>query len=77
MILLGVIWTFNMFPIIFLLLGQNNSGDTDILVTYAYRKAFTGVSDYSGAASYGMVILAILLVFSTFYRRYQAKTEQA
>ncbi|MEU3460044.1 sugar ABC transporter permease [Streptomyces sp. NPDC006733] len=76
-ILLGVIWTFNMFPIIFLLLGQTNSGDTDILVTYAYRKAFTGVSDYSGAASYGMVILAILLVFSTFYRRYQAKTEQA
>ncbi|MDJ0341232.1 sugar ABC transporter permease [Streptomyces sp. H10-C2] len=76
-ILLGVIWTFNMFPIIFLLLGQNTTGDTDILVTYAYRKAFTGVSDYSGAASYGMVILAILLVFSTFYRRYQAKTEQA
>ncbi|MCM2428822.1 carbohydrate ABC transporter permease [Streptomyces sp. RKAG337] len=76
-ILLGVIWTFNMFPIIFLLLGQNTSGDTDILVTYAYRLAFTGVSDYSGAAAYGMVILAILLVFSTFYRRYQAKTEQA
>lgn len=76
-IMLGVIWTFNMFPIIFLLLGQNTSGDTDILVTYAYRKAFTGVSDYSGAASYGIVILSLLMVFSTFYRRHQLKSEQA
>ncbi len=76
-ILLGTIWTFNQFNIIFLLLGQNNGGDTDILVTYAYRKAFSGVSDYSGAATYGIVILSLLLAFSTFYRRHQLKTEQA
>jgi arabinogalactan oligomer / maltooligosaccharide transport system permease protein len=68
-ILLSTVWTFNMFPIIYLLLGNNTTGDTDILVTYAYRKAFTGVSDYSGAASYGIVILLILVAFSTFYRR--------
>nr|WP_225845195.1 sugar ABC transporter permease [Streptomyces sp. HPF1205] len=73
-ILLSTVWTFNMFPIIYLLLGNNTTGDTDILVTYAYRKAFTGVSDYSGAASYGIVILLILVAFSTFYRR-QLKTQ--
>ncbi len=76
-VLLGTIWTFNQFVIIFLLLGQTNSGDTDILVTYAYRKAFSGVSDYSGAATYGIVILALLIAFSTFYRSHQLKTEQA
>lgn len=75
-ILLSTVWTFNMFPIIFLLLGNNTTGDTDILVTYAYEKAFTGVSDYSGAAAYGIVILLILVAFSTFYRR-QLKSEQA
>jgi arabinogalactan oligomer/maltooligosaccharide transport system permease protein len=76
-ILLGCIWTFNMFAVIYLLLGNNTTGETDILVTYAFRKAFTGISDYSGAATYGIVILALLLAFSTFYRRRTLKSEQA
>jgi arabinogalactan oligomer/maltooligosaccharide transport system permease protein len=76
-ILLGCIWTFNMFAVIYLLLGNNTTGETDILVTYAFRRAFTGVSDYSGAATYGIVILALLLAFSTFYRRRTLKSEQA
>jgi len=76
-ILLSTVWTFNMFPIIYLLLGTNTTGDTDILVTHAYELAFGGgVSDYAGASTYGMVILLILVAFSTFYRR-QLKTEQA
>jgi arabinogalactan oligomer/maltooligosaccharide transport system permease protein len=75
-VLLSTVWTFNMFAIIYLLLGNNTTGDTDILVTYAYEKAFTGVSDYSAAATYGIVILLILVAFSTFYRR-QLKPEQA
>ncbi|MFG3016868.1 carbohydrate ABC transporter permease [Streptomyces cinerochromogenes] len=76
-ILLGCIWTFNMFNVIYLLLGNNTTGDTDILVTFAFHKAFNGVSDYAGAATYGIVILALLLAFSTFYRRSTLKSEQA
>ncbi|MEU2742506.1 sugar ABC transporter permease [Streptomyces sp. NPDC007095] len=76
-ILLGCIWTFNMFNVIYLLLGNNTSGDADILVTFAFRKAFTGISDYAGAATYGIIILALLLAFSTFYRRSTLKSEQA
>ncbi|WP_306189241.1 MULTISPECIES: carbohydrate ABC transporter permease [unclassified Streptomyces] len=76
-ILLGCIWTFNMFNVIYLLLGNNTTGDTDILVTFAFRKAFTGVSDYAGAATYGIIILALLMAFSTFYRRSTLKSEQA
>ncbi|BBA96984.1 putative maltose permease [Actinacidiphila reveromycinica] len=75
-VLLSTVWTFNMFPIIYLLLGSNTSGDTDILVTFAYEKAFVGISDYAGAASYGIVILLILVAFSTFYRS-RIKTEQS
>jgi arabinogalactan oligomer/maltooligosaccharide transport system permease protein len=68
-ILLGTIWTFNMFPIIYLVIGQAGGTDSEILVTYAYRLAFQGVRDYAGSASYGIVILSLLLVFSVFYRR--------
>lgn len=69
-ILLGTIWTFNMFPVIFLVTGGQPAGQTEILVTGAYREAFEGIRNYSGAATYGVIILSMLLVFATIYRRW-------
>ncbi|MEU8007104.1 sugar ABC transporter permease [Catellatospora sp. NPDC049111] len=68
-LLLGTIWTFNMFPIIFLVTGGEPAGQTEILVTGAFRAAFEGIRNYSLASTYGVLILSILLVFSVFYRR--------
>jgi arabinogalactan oligomer / maltooligosaccharide transport system permease protein len=68
-ILLGTIWTFNMFPVIFLVTGGQPAGQTEILVTGAYRAAFQGIRNYSLAATYGVLILSLLLVFSAMYRR--------
>ena len=68
-ILLGTIWTFNMFPIIFLVTEGQPAGETEILVTGAYRAAFEGIRNYSLASTYGVLILSILLLFSVFYRR--------
>ncbi|GLF94017.1 carbohydrate ABC transporter permease [Streptomyces yaizuensis] len=76
-VLLGTIWTFNMFPIIFLVIGQAGGTESEILVTYAYRLAFQGVRDYAGSASYGIVILSLLLVFSVFYRGMLKRQEAA
>ena len=42
MILLGTIWTFNMFPVIFFVTGGEPAGQTEILVTGAFRAAFEG-----------------------------------
>lgn len=68
-ILLGTIWTFNMFPVIFLVTGGQPAGQTEILVTGAYRAAFEGIRNYSLSATYGVLILSILLVFALLYRR--------
>ena len=68
-ILLGTIWTFNMFPIIFFVTGGEPAGQSEILVTGAYRAAFEGVRNYSLAATYGVLILSILVVFAAVYRR--------
>ncbi len=68
-ILLGTIWTFNMFPIIFFVTGGEPAGETEILVTGAYRAAFEGLRNYSVAATYGVLILSMLIVFATAYRR--------
>jgi len=68
-VLLGTIWTFNMFPVIYLVTGGQPAGQTEILVTGAYRAAFEGIRNYALAATYGVLILSILLVFSVFYPR--------
>jgi len=72
-ILLGTIWTFNMFPIIYLMSRGGPGGTTDILVTGAYKAAFEGIRDYSLAATYGVLILSILIVYSMGYRFFLRK----
>ncbi|WP_433444151.1 carbohydrate ABC transporter permease [Nonomuraea sp. CA-141351] len=68
-VLLGTIWTFNMFPIIFLVTRGGPGSETEILVTYAYREAFTGIRDYAGSAAWGVIILIMLVVLAVGYRR--------
>lgn len=68
-ILLGTIWTFNMFPIIYFVTGGQPAGQTEILVTGAYKAAFQGLRNYSLAATYGVIILSLLVVYAAIYRR--------
>ncbi len=68
-ILLGTIWTFNMFPIIFFVTGGEPAGQTEILVTGAFRYAFEGLRNYSMAATYGVIILSMLMAYAAVYRR--------
>ncbi|MBB2744180.1 UNVERIFIED_ORG: arabinogalactan oligomer/maltooligosaccharide transport system permease protein [Microbispora rosea subsp. rosea] len=68
-VLLGTIWTFNMFPVIFLITRGGPGTSTEILVTYAFREAFTGVRNYSGSAAWGVIILLLLVVMAVVYRR--------
>jgi arabinogalactan oligomer / maltooligosaccharide transport system permease protein len=67
-ILLGTIWTFNIFVVIFLVTGGGPGGRTDILVTYTYN-AFTR-GDYANAAAYAVIVFVLLLSFSAVYRRF-------
>ncbi|MFD8479842.1 carbohydrate ABC transporter permease [Kitasatospora sp. NPDC059673] len=76
-VLLGVIWTFNQFAIIFLLFGSG-APDAQILVTWAFRLGFgQQPADYAQSATYGILLLSILIVFTSFYRRWTARVEKA
>jgi len=69
-VLLSTIWTFNMFPVIYLLTRGGPGDTTEILVTYAYRISFVNSPrDYAGASAWGVIILLILLIFAVVYRR--------
>jgi len=64
-ILLGTIWTFNMFPVIFLIARSNEYAQ--ILVTYSYNLFYNG--QLARSAAYGVIILSMLVVFASAYRR--------
>jgi arabinogalactan oligomer/maltooligosaccharide transport system permease protein len=61
--LLGTIWTFNAFNVIYLVSGGDPAHSTDILVSEAYRWAFEGQGRYGYAAAYSVLIFGLLLLF--------------
>ncbi|MGZ6328299.1 MAG: hypothetical protein ACXWN2_06240, partial [Candidatus Limnocylindrales bacterium] len=65
--LLGCIWTFNIFVVIFLVTGGGPGGKTNILITYTYQAFAQG--RYAIAATYAVIVFVLLLVFSGMYRR--------
>jgi arabinogalactan oligomer/maltooligosaccharide transport system permease protein len=65
--MLGIIWTFNLFVVIFLTTGGGPGGKTDILVTESFNLFNAG--EYAFASTYSVIILSILLVFVTIYQR--------
>jgi arabinogalactan oligomer/maltooligosaccharide transport system permease protein len=64
--LLGFIWTFNAFNIIYLVSEGGPSQKTEILATWAWRLGFDR-DLYGLAAAYSFIILLILLAFSSVY----------
>ncbi|MFE5714534.1 carbohydrate ABC transporter permease, partial [Streptomyces sp. NPDC056501] len=69
-ILLSTIWTFNMFPVIFLLTRGGPGEATQILVTQAYKFSFeVSPRDFAQSSTWGVLILVLLMLFAAVYRR--------
>jgi arabinogalactan oligomer/maltooligosaccharide transport system permease protein len=68
-VILGSVWTFNMFNIIYLVSGGEPGGSTDILVSEAYRWAFQRNEQFGFAAAYSTLIFIVLLGYSALTRR--------
>ncbi len=73
-VILSVIWTFNMFNIIYLVSGGQPAGATEILITDAYKIAFEQYR-YGYAAAYSTIIFAILLAYGLWQNRVTQATE--
>ena len=63
-IILGSIWTFNMFNIIYLVSAGEPDGGTEILISEAYRWAFTRGHRYGYASAYAVLIFGVLVMYS-------------
>jgi arabinogalactan oligomer/maltooligosaccharide transport system permease protein len=75
-IVLSVVWTFNMFNVIYLVSGGAPAGANEILITKAYKIAFEEYR-YGYAAAYSVVIFLILLAYGVFQTRITRATEAA
>jgi arabinogalactan oligomer/maltooligosaccharide transport system permease protein len=73
-IILSVIWTFNMFNIIYLVTQGEPGSSTEILITQSYKFAFERYR-YGYAAAYSTVIFAILLFYGWWQNRVTRATE--
>ncbi|MBN2495968.1 MAG: extracellular solute-binding protein [Deltaproteobacteria bacterium] len=76
-IILGTIWTFNMFNIIYLVSRGAPNGGTDILVIEAFRWAFERGDRYGYAAAYSTLIFVILFLYTLMTNRITRATEGA
>ncbi|WGL18446.1 extracellular solute-binding protein [Microbulbifer bruguierae] len=67
-VILSVVWTFNMFNVIYLVSDGAPAGANDILITKAFRIGFEKYQ-YAYAAAYSMVILALLFCYALWQTR--------
>jgi arabinogalactan oligomer/maltooligosaccharide transport system permease protein len=73
-IMLGTIWTFNQFNVIFFVSEGNPFGRTEILITQAY-KLVAEQRLYGVAAAFSIVVFLILLGFTLVQNRVTRATE--
>jgi len=80
-VILGSIWTFNKFEVIYLVSEGRPDGGTDILVTEAYRWAFErGLAQggaYGKAAACSVLIFAVLMIYGWMTARVSRSAEEA
>ena len=63
-VILGSVWTFNMFNIIYLVSNGGPDGSTEILISEAYKWAFERQFQYGYAAAYALAVFFILIVYT-------------
>lgn len=73
-IMLGTIWTFNQFNVIFFITAGGPRGQTDLLVTQAY-KLIQQEQLYGAAAAFTIVVFFILLIITLINNRVTRATK--
>jgi ABC-type sugar transport system permease subunit len=73
-IMLGTIWTFNQFNVIFFITAGGPRGQTDLLITQAY-KLIQQEQQYGAAAAFSLIVFFILLIITLINNRVTQATK--
>ena len=74
LLILNVIYSFQVFDIIFVMTGGGPQNATSVLVTYAYDQGFV-TRDQGYAAAIGMVLLVLMLIFTAVQWRFNRRRD--
>lgn len=69
LIVMNVIWSFQVFDVVYVMTNGGPGYDTSMLVTYAYDEGFGPSRDFGYGATIGVVLFVLTLVFSIFQLR--------
>ncbi|WP_210440319.1 carbohydrate ABC transporter permease [Nocardioides xinjiangensis] len=62
LLVMNVIWSFQVFDIVYVMTGGGPGNDTEMLVTYAYDQGFGPTRDFGYGSTIGVVIFLLTLV---------------
>ncbi len=74
-VVMGSVWTFNMFIVVRLVSDGEPDGATELLVSQAYKWAFTRGNLYGYASAYAVIIFFVLLAYSRVTARLLARNK--
>jgi multiple sugar transport system permease protein len=69
LVVMNVIWSFQVFDVVYVMTNGGPGNATAMLVTYAYDKGFGPSRDFGYGATIGVVLFVITLVFSIIQLR--------
>jgi len=69
LIVMNVIWSFQVFDVIYVMTNGGPGNSTAMLVTYAYEKGFGPSRDFGYGATIGVVLFVLTLIFTAFQLR--------
>ncbi len=75
-VILGTIWTFQQSNIFYLVSAGEPDGGTEILISEAYRWAFSREAQYGYAAAYAVLIFGVLLLYTQITDRLSARSRE-
>ncbi|MDZ5661722.1 sugar ABC transporter permease [Nocardioides sp. S-58] len=62
LVVMNIIWSFQVFDIVYVMTGGGPGNDTEMLVTYAYDQGFGPTRDFGYGSTIGVVIFLLTLV---------------
>ncbi|WP_330513023.1 sugar ABC transporter permease [Lacrimispora algidixylanolytica] len=75
-LVLGFIYTFKVFDLVYVMTGGGPVNSTHMLSTYAYKLSF-GIFQYSKGAAVANIMFVVLLIVSLFYLKLTYEEEEA
>jgi multiple sugar transport system permease protein len=77
LVVINLIWSFQVFDVVYVMTNGGPGYDTTMLVTYAYDEGFGAARNFGYGATVGLVLFVLTLAVTLFQVRVNRKSEDA